>query len=64
LVDNVLRPYFIGREVRLSLVWVFLAMLGGLKLFGFLGIVIGPITLALATACMRIYMEGRRSPLA
>jgi len=62
LVDNVLRPYFIGREVRLSLLWVFLAMLGGLKLFGFLGIVIGPITLALATACFRIYMEGRRTP--
>jgi len=62
LVDNVLRPYFIGREVRLSLLWVFLAMLGGLKLFGFLGIVIGPITLALATACFRIYTEGRRTP--
>jgi predicted PurR-regulated permease PerM len=62
LVDNVLRPYFIGREVRLSLLWVFLAMLGGLKLFGFLGIVIGPITLALATACFRIYMEGRKTP--
>ena len=61
LIDNVLRPYFIGREVRLSLVWVFLAMLGGLKLFGLLGIVIGPITLALATACLRIYMEGRRT---
>lgn len=61
LVDNVLRPYFIGREVRLSLLWVFLAMIGGLKLFGFLGIVIGPITLALAMACFRIYMEGRRT---
>ena len=62
LVDNVLRPYFIGREVRLSLLWVFLAMLGGLKLFGFLGLVIGPITLALAMACFRIYTEGRRTP--
>jgi predicted PurR-regulated permease PerM len=64
LIDNVLKPYFIGREVRLSLLWVFLAMVGGLKLFGFLGIVIGPITLALATACFRIYMEGRRAPAA
>jgi predicted PurR-regulated permease PerM len=60
LVDNVLRPYLIGREMRLPLLWLLLAILGGLKLFGFLGIVVGPIALALAGACYRIYVEERR----
>ena len=62
LVDNVLRPYLIGREMKLPLLWLLLAILGGLKLFGFLGIVVGPITLALAAACYRIYFEERRTP--
>lgn len=61
LVDNVLRPYLIGREMRLPLLWLLLAILGGLKLFGLLGIFVGPIALALAVACYRIYVEGRRS---
>ncbi len=60
LVDNVLRPYLIGRGMKLPLLWLLLAILGGLKLFGFLGVVLGPLTLALAAACYRIYVEGRR----
>jgi predicted PurR-regulated permease PerM len=63
LVDNVLRPYLIGKETRLPVLWLFLAILGGLKLFGFLGVLVGPITLALAAACYRIYMETRRTPV-
>jgi predicted PurR-regulated permease PerM len=59
LVDNFLRPYLIGREMRLPVLWLFLAILGGLKLFGFLGVVVGPATLSLAFAFIRIYKEGR-----
>jgi predicted PurR-regulated permease PerM len=61
LVDNVVRPYLIGKETRLPILWLFLAILGGLKLFGFLGVLVGPITLALAAACYRIYMDTRRT---
>ena len=64
LVDNTVRPYLIGKETKLPLLWLFLAILGGLKLFGLLGILVGPITLAVAAACYRIYMEGRRAPAA
>ena len=60
LVDNALRPYLIGREMKLPLLWLLLAIMGGIKLFGFLGVVVGPLTLALAAVCYRIYVEGRR----
>ena len=61
LVDNIVRPYLIGKETRLPILWLFLAIVGGLKLFGFLGILVGPITLAVAAACYRIYMDTRRA---
>jgi len=61
MVDNFLRPFVIGRETRLPVLWLFLALLGGLKTFGFLGILLGPIVLALFLACIRIYSEGRRT---
>jgi predicted PurR-regulated permease PerM len=61
MVDNFLRPFVIGRETKLPVLWLFLALLGGLKTFGFLGILLGPIVLALFLACIRIYSEGRRA---
>ncbi len=61
LVDNFLRPYFIGREMKLPVLWLFLSILGALKLFGFLGVVVGPAVLSLAFVCYRIYTEGRKS---
>lgn len=62
LVDNVMKPILIGREMKLPVLWLFLSIVGGLKLFGFLGVVLGPAVLALAFVCFRIYTEGRRSP--
>jgi predicted PurR-regulated permease PerM len=61
LVDNFLRPYLIGREMKLPVLWLFLAILGGLRVFGFLGLLLGPAALALFLACYRIYTEERRS---
>ncbi len=61
LVDNILRPYLIGRDVKLPMLWLFLAILGGLRAFGFLGLLLGPAALALSLAFYRIYTEGRRA---
>jgi predicted PurR-regulated permease PerM len=59
LVDNFLRPFLIGRETKLPVLWLFLALIGGLRTFGFLGLLLGPIILSLFLACYRIYTEGR-----
>lgn len=61
LADNVIKPIVIGREMKLPTLWLFLAIIGALKLFGFLGVVVGPATLSLGFACYRIYTEGRKS---
>ncbi|MCC7519627.1 MAG: AI-2E family transporter [Verrucomicrobiae bacterium] len=47
-IDNVLRPWIVSRGSRLSFILVLLGMLGGLFSFGFIGLFLGPVLLALA----------------
>lgn len=61
LADNFLKPYVIGRHMKLPTLWLFLAIIGALKLFGFLGVVVGPAALSLGFAIYRIYTEGRKT---
>jgi predicted PurR-regulated permease PerM len=54
LADNVLRPLLIGKSEELSTLVVFLGVFGGLAAFGFLGVFIGPVALALATTLLAV----------
>ncbi|MCY1273595.1 AI-2E family transporter [Pseudomonas jinjuensis] len=45
-VDNILKPYLISRGGNLPLVVVLLGVLGGLLSFGFIGLFVGPVLLA------------------
>ncbi len=56
-VDNVLRPYLISSRDRLSPVLVVLGVFGGLKLFGFIGILLGPLILALLQTVIEFFQE-------
>ncbi len=58
-VDNILRPYLIGSRVKLSVLYVFFAVVGGLKVFGVLGLVIGPLILAVTAALLTFVREER-----
>lgn len=60
-VDNILRPYLIGGRVKLSTLYVFFAVLGGLKAFGPLGLFIGPLILAVTLALFTFLREERRT---
>jgi len=46
-VDNILKPLLIGKEMKISFLWMFLFILGGIKFFGITGIFLGPIVLSL-----------------
>lgn len=47
-LDNVLRPYLISRGIRTPMVLIILGVLGGLLAFGIVGVVLGPVLLAVA----------------
>jgi len=58
-VDNLLRPYLIGGRTKLSTLYVFFALLGGLKTFGALGVFVGPLILAVTVALFRFLREQK-----
>jgi predicted PurR-regulated permease PerM len=60
-VDNIVRPYLIGERVKLSTLYVFFALLGGLKIFGGLGVFIGPLILAVTVALFSFLREEKRA---
>lgn len=55
--DNLLRPILIGRGSQLPFIWLFLGILGGLRVYGIAGILIGPLLVAIVFAFVRIYQE-------
>ena len=59
-IDNVLRPYLIGERTKLSTLFVFFAILGGLRTFGAMGVFIGPIILAATLALVSFLREENR----
>jgi predicted PurR-regulated permease PerM len=56
-VDNVLKPMFIGTRLKLPMLFLFFGILGGLAVFGALGLILGPVLLALLAALLDLYIE-------
>lgn len=63
-LDNLLRPILIGAEAKLPILLLFFGMLGGLQVYGFAGIVVGPVVVALFLALADIYRREYRWLLA
>lgn len=62
LVDYVLRPWFISGRAQISELLVFIGVLGGVSVFGALGIVLGPIVVGLAADLLDLYSPRRGHP--
>lgn len=62
LIDNLLYPILVGKEMRLHTLPVFLAIVGGLVVFGAVGVVLGPVILAAAMALLEILRRRTRRP--
>lgn len=59
LIDNLLKPKIIGDKAKVHPVLILLGVLGGLQFFGFIGIIVGPLILALLVAFIQIYEEEK-----
>ena len=57
-VDNVLRPVLIADRSQLNGLLVFVSVLGGIKAFGLLGVVLGPLVTATAVGLLTGYREA------
>ena len=52
MVDNIIKPIFIGRGTELPFLLIMLGVLGGALMFGLLGVFIGPTLLSVAYAVL------------
>lgn len=54
-VDNIIKPLIIGGRTKLHILLVFFSVLGGIKFFGFLGFILGPLIAALCLSLLEMY---------
>jgi predicted PurR-regulated permease PerM len=60
MIDNVLRPRLVGKRTRLHELLVFFSVIGGLQVFGALGLVVGPVVVAITLALIDIFRKADR----
>jgi len=53
-VDNFLRPKLVGEKTRLHELLIFFSVLGGLQVFGVIGLVLGPVIVAITIALLDV----------
>ena len=60
VADYIIRPKLVGNKLRMNDLLVFVAIFGGIEAFGILGLLLGPIAVALFLALLRIYQSDYR----
>lgn len=55
MVDNILRPLIVQGKTRMPTILIFFSIIGGIKLFGFIGFIMGPLVLALFISLFEIF---------
>lgn len=58
LIDNILKPKIVGESAKVHPLVILLGILGGIQLFGILGIIIGPLFLTIFDVVIEIYKES------
>ena len=59
-LDNILRPRLVGKDTQMHDLFVLFGTLGGISMFGLVGIMIGPIIAALFITVWEIYGDAFR----
>lgn len=56
--DNLLRPTLVGKKAKMHDLMIFFAVLGGLNAFGVLGILMGPVVLAVSLTLLEAFRRA------
>ena len=59
-IDNILRPHLVGGRTGMHELVVFFAVLGGLKVFGIVGLLVGPAVFAVAWSLLVLFRDSAR----
>lgn len=58
-IDNVLRPRFVPKDAYLQPALTMLSVFSGVAMFGFLGVIVGPIIMILIVSTIQVYLGSR-----
>src|SRR5258708_26985213 len=56
--DYFIRPRLVGRQRSIPSIFMFIALFGGVSVFGIIGLILGPVTMTLSLAILRTYERG------
>jgi predicted PurR-regulated permease PerM len=59
-VDNFLRPILVPREAKLDPALMLLSVFSGIAMFGFFGIILGPVLMIMIVTTIAVYLEVYR----
>jgi predicted PurR-regulated permease PerM len=58
MIDNFLMPKIVGKRTKMHELFIFFSVLGGIQLFGLLGLFLGPVVLSITMGLLSIFREG------
>ena len=62
-IDNILKPLLIGHKIKLPYSLLFLGILGGIQVYGFIGIFLAPAFFSLFFVLIKIYRDKFSEPI-
>lgn len=64
MADNLLRPRLVGKKTHMHELMIFFSVMGGLQVFGLLGILLGPVVLSVSIALLEAAggIDAARAP--
>jgi predicted PurR-regulated permease PerM len=62
MADNLLRPRLVGDRAQMHELLIFFSVLGGLQVFGVIGILLGPVVLAIGLALLEAFRAADEPP--
>ncbi|MFW5888555.1 MAG: AI-2E family transporter [Patescibacteria group bacterium] len=63
VVDNLIRAYTISGKSQVHPIFIIFSILGGISLFGFWGVIIGPLVISLAVTVLHLYEKEYKEVL-
>ena len=58
-IDNIIKPKLIGAKANIHPLVIFTGIIGGIQLFGFFGVIIGPLLLTLTIDYLKFVWDKR-----
>ncbi len=55
MIDNILKPLIIGSRTKMPTIVIFFSVLGGIKAFGIIGLIMGPLIMAVFISVFEIF---------